>query len=185
MNELQQLRFRIAELESQLKLDDKTPLLNTTGFNEAILNTWNTAKRTGEHVALLHIDIDRMSVANEHYGEDYVDENILYPVGEVIAKHTRRASDAAGRLFGDAFRVVLYAADINGATTRAQAIINDIAALQIPNKGMGDGAIVTVTTGFDSVKSGDSHTDLKELQRRVSRAMYRAKGAGRNQAKAA
>lgn len=186
-----QLQARIDELEAQLKHDDKTTLLNTEGFNEALLKTWNTARRNNEYIALVHIDIDRLSAANQHYGEDHVDECIIGPVGKVIASHVRRANDAAGRLFGDAYRAVFYGTDTTGAQQRAQSIINDVASLRIPNAGLGDDAIVTVTAGIAVDKANRESTsdnpryNIDKLQRVASAQMYRAKNAGRNQARAA
>lgn len=182
-----ELKARIAELEAQLKHDDKTPLLNTNGFNEAFLKAWNTARRHGENIALVHIDIDRLSAANQYYGEDHVDEHIIKPVGEVIARHVRRANDAAGRLFGDAYRIVFYGTDAKGVEQRVQSIINDVAALKIPNAGLGDDAIITVTAGVASTTAGRGVTcnnaryNIDKLQKMASEQMYRAKGNGRNQ----
>ncbi len=182
-----ELEARVAELESQLKHDDKTPLLNTNGFNEAFLKAWNTARRHGEHIALVHIDIDRLSAANQYYGEDVVDKNIIKPVGEVIAKHVRRANDAAGRLFGDAYRIVFYGTDSEGVERRVQSIINDVAALKIPNAGLSNDAIITVTAGVASttasrgVACNNTRYNIDKLQKMASEQMYLAKGNGRNQ----
>lgn len=166
---------RCKDLEALLKMDDKTTLLNKSGFYEAVSKAWRTARRNNEHISILHIDVDNMGVANEHYGEEHVDANILKPIGDVIEKHTRRAVDASGRLFGDAFLTVLYATDGKGAHAIAQSIVDDVAAMEIPNKE----SIITVSVGCAS----SAITHPRTLQKMASTAMYQAKDNGKNQVK--
>ncbi len=121
------------------------------------------------------IDIDHFKSINDEHGH-LAGDAVLIEVGRRIEGRLRDG-DVAGRLGGDELLVLLPETDADGAATLAASIRDAIAAepVQVP----GNGSIeVTVSLG-SAAWNGDSGAELLD---RADRALYAAKGAGRDRA---
>lgn len=95
----------VSLLRDQANTDALTGLLNRAGILGVLEQVLVYARRTGEAVSVLMLDMDNFKVMNDRYGHPYGDQ-VLRTLGEVLRQHLRR-SDRAGRLGGDEFVLVL------------------------------------------------------------------------------
>lgn len=166
-------RLRTAE-EFYRRLADVDPLtglLNTRALHERFRRVVQRAAKTGEPVALILIDVDRLKEINDQYGHDR-GSAALIRVAEAI-KASKRASDEGARWGGDEFAVLLEGGDEAAARRTAEAIMASLA------KPMSDPAVpVTVTMGIASGVPATGEADLFAL---ADEALYAGKRSGRNQ----
>lgn len=153
-------------------IDPLTGLLNTRALHERFRRVVQRAAKTGEPVALILIDVDRLKEINDQYGHDR-GSAALIRVAEAI-KASKRASDDGARWGGDEFAVLLEGGDEAAARRTAEAIMASLAS-----KPMSDPAVpVTVTMGIASGVPATGEADLFAL---ADEALYAGKRSGRNQ----
>jgi diguanylate cyclase (GGDEF)-like protein/PAS domain S-box-containing protein len=85
--------------------DSLTGLPNRMLFQDRVAQQIALAKRTDEHVVLLSMDLDRVSVVREAYGQQVADR-LLYQAATRIRAAVRE-QDTVARLGGDAFAVLV------------------------------------------------------------------------------
>ena len=122
--------IKIQELESLSSSDSLTGLLNRRGF-EAFFT--QELERTRRHntfgSVLLVIDLDKFKPINDTYGHQAGDA-CLRQVGECLMKHIRGV-DAAARIGGDEFAVLLSHTDPENATNCVHQIRQALNCLQV------------------------------------------------------
>jgi diguanylate cyclase (GGDEF)-like protein len=102
-----------AELAEQARRDPLTGLLNHQAFSDILELELDRAQRYDHGVTLVFIDLDGFKEINDTYGHVEGDR-VLHRVG-AIALSMLRGSDAAGRMGGDEFAVLLLEADKHAA----------------------------------------------------------------------
>jgi diguanylate cyclase (GGDEF)-like protein len=132
------------------------------------------AKRAGETLAVLFLDLDRFKHINDSRGHE-VGDKLLKTVAQRI-RTTVRSEDVIVRMGGDEFIVVLK-------NVKSPQLVNDTAvrineALGAPMIVDGRPLVTTVSIGV-SLYPRDG-TDIGELLRHSDTAMYQAKDRGRN-----
>jgi diguanylate cyclase (GGDEF)-like protein len=101
--------------------DSLTGLGNHRAFQEAVARMVDGARRYGTEFSLVLIDIDEFKRINDTKGHA-VGDQLLAEVGELIAV-TIRISDAAFRVGGDEFALLLPHTDAEGATQLARRLL--------------------------------------------------------------
>lgn len=152
--------------------DGLTGLANRTAIFEQ-LDEAITHVRRHRHVAVLFVDLDGLKILNDTFGHDRADEMLRELGGRVAA--AVRPTDFVGRFGGDEFVVV--AEDIrcrNDAAEIGERLLDEISK---PLPGI-EGAVVTASIGI-AILNG-SAIDAREALREADRAMYAAKGSGRD-----
>lgn len=174
-----QVLVRTAELEAanraldlQARTDALTGLLNRRGFTTQIEFAVALATRSGRPMSLVTVDVDYFKKVNDTFGHDAGDE-VLRRLAQVLEQRVR-ACDIIGRLGGEEFAVILPDTDSVGARTLAQAIVDSVAAQEMPLVGR-----ITVSAGVASFRA--QHDSSRALLRRSDAALYEAKAQGRNQ----
>ena len=163
-----------AEMTHLVNHDALTGLPNRTLLNDRIAQSLAHARRVGQPVGVLFLDLDGFKFINDSYGHTLGDQ-LLKAVAERLSR-TVRGGDSVARLGGDEFVVVLQdIADPEGAMAVAQEIL---LALAQPLETEGQGLHVTASIGV-SVFPQDGHT-AELLLKHADVAMYRAKDHGRN-----
>ncbi len=115
------LEKRVKDLESISTHDELTGLLNRRGFNEALSGEVDRTKRhLSQGGVLVIIDLDDFKSINDTFGHSAGDA-CLRLVGKTLLQDIR-AMDAAGRMGGDEFIVLLADADAQCAVDRAQKL---------------------------------------------------------------
>jgi diguanylate cyclase (GGDEF)-like protein/PAS domain S-box-containing protein len=159
-------------LAHQALHDDLTHLPNRLLLVDRLALSLARAERTGSHVAVLFLDLDRFKLVNDGLGHVVGDQLLV----EVAARLTRsiRASDTVARFGGDEFVIVREdIADVTEAVEFAERIV---AVLHEPIALSGRELYATTSVG---IALGGSDSSAEQLLRDADAAMYRAKDLGR------
>jgi diguanylate cyclase (GGDEF)-like protein/hemerythrin-like metal-binding protein len=162
--------------------DDLTGLANRRHMNEVLGSEWARARRSGQALALLMIDVDHFKQYNDQYGHQAGDA-CLRQVAQVIAGRAARAGDLAARYGGEEFLLILPATDEADAKYLAESLCTSVEALALAHLGS-PGGKVTVSVGV-AVSHDNFYRDAESLLRAADEALYRAKHGGRNQVQVA
>jgi len=161
----------VEEVTEAARSDALTGLLNRRGFDERFAVELARARRQGERLSLLIGDLDRFKELNDAWGHQEGDE-VLRVVGDTITE-TARESDAAARIGGEEFAILLPDTDEQGAYLAAERLRAAVqhACAHLPN---GVTISVGVATFPQHGREGDS------LMRAADGAVYMAKQLGRD-----
>ncbi|RJF97343.1 EAL domain-containing protein [Noviherbaspirillum saxi] len=155
--------------------DALTGLPNRRLFRDRLENEVRKAQRSGKHVALLFIDLDRFKEVNDLLGHD-IGDLLLTQAARRLGDCVRH-SDTVARLGGDEFTVILTELD---TMAHVEGIAQKIlAALAEPFRLGKEVAYLSGSVGI-TMYPADAATP-EELVRNADQAMYVAKQAGRNQ----
>ena len=160
--------------------DPLTGLYNRRYLEETMGRELPRARRLGESVGVIVIDIDHFKRLNDTFGHDAGDF-VLERTGELLRAATRN-SDIACRFGGEEFAVILPGATLLVARNRAEAIRAALESLKIEFEGTPLGP-VTVSAGVASMPPHGQ--DWAYTLQQADRALYTAKQAGRNRVVAA
>jgi len=156
--------------------DELTGLINRRSLLESLAQHLSTAKRHGQALSLLMIDIDFFKRVNDNHGHLSGDK-VLKALADVIAQRTR-IQDQLGRLGGEEFLVILPNTTVDGAWQLAQTLRQSVAATPFQVMS-GESIAVTVSLGLCALSQfADPQCD--DLIGAADQALYRAKAAGRN-----
>lgn len=138
---------------------------------------WSRAKRHGEPLSVIMIDVDYFKQYNDTYGHLAGDE-CLRRVSDALSQGVKRGTDVIARFGGEEFVAVLPATDRAEAFSVAERLRQAIEALRIAHEGSKVAAHVTVSQGVAGgvPREGDG----KDLLRTADTALYQAKAGGRN-----
>ncbi len=159
-----------AQLEVIASTDGLTGLRNRRSFEEYLDVAFAGAKRYGDPLSVLLLDVDKFKSINDGLGHAIGDE-VLRNVAEVIRSSVREC-DFAGRFGGEEFILVLQKTGYAGAVVLAERIRAAVEASKWIDQS------VTVSIGVAALTA--DLTDKEELVRRADQAMYKAKRLGRN-----
>jgi diguanylate cyclase (GGDEF)-like protein len=165
------LHARVAE--SALR-DPLTGLLNRRYFDEAVETAHASARRSGDPLSLIVLDLDRFSAVNNEHGHS-VGDAVLRRVARSI-KGAVREGDVVVRYGGEEFVVVTPGTDDDGAVEIAERIRHAVAhAGSEPI----DGRMIPLTIS-GGVACLVDEPDGRGLFRAADSALLAAKRAGRN-----
>lgn len=168
--ELLALRARLAEAEGLADRDALTPLFNRRALMRELGRTLAAVERYGGPASLVYFDLDGLKAINDRFGHAAGDA-ALRAVAERLIGHVR-ASDAAGRMGGDEFAVIL--AQTNGfqAEAKAESLAQEIAAL--PVEGLPPVVRLKVSWGVAEIRPG---TTPDSVVAEADAAMYATRAA--------
>lgn len=171
--QLADLQTSHAELEHLARHDTLTGLPNRRLFEERLDQALAHARRYGEQLGILFIDLDRFKSVNDECGHEAGDA-VLEAVALRLKTMVREA-DTVSRLGGDEFVVLLRTPGPQGhlgaiADKLLQGLEEPIAFRQLQLR-------VGVSIGISQYPR-DGQTSI-EIMARADRAMYTAKSSGR------
>ena len=160
---------------------ERDPL--TLSFNRRALMShlrllWAQARRQRGTITAVMIDVDHFKQYNDSYGHLAGDE-CLRQITAALALHLNRPLDMLGRYGGEEFLALLFGVQAEAVEQMAEQLRGTVEAMQLPHSGSVLG-IVTVSVGAASGVPGDSDGESALLEL-ADRALYAAKGKGRNQ----
>ncbi|MBU2097765.1 MAG: GGDEF domain-containing protein [Gammaproteobacteria bacterium] len=165
------LLYRIA-LAASLT-DPLTGAGNRAALTNNLQRELSLARRNGQQLSLLVIDIDRFKFINDTYGHS-VGDLVLRELVNVINR-VNRSTDLCFRLGGEEFVVLLSNTDRNGAEIIASRLCHAISQCHICTQ---DGSIqISVSIGASSQCETDTEDSLLN---RADKAMYNVKRHGGN-----
>jgi two-component system cell cycle response regulator len=126
-----QLRVQdeLRRLREQVCVDELTGIFNRRGILSMLERETNRLSHNGTQLGILLIDVDHFKDINDTYGHGAGDE-VLRAIGRVLRCSIRR-SDAAGRIGGDEFLVVLPGVDNDQAHQVAERIRTGIDQIEL------------------------------------------------------
>jgi len=162
-----------AHIQRLAHFDALTGLPNRVLLNDRAGQAIEIARRHGETLAVLFLDLDHFKKVNDSLGHRVGDELLRQLAARL--KGAVREQDTVSRLGGDEFILVLPGTDMQGATHVAVKVM-ELAALpfQIEQNELA----VTPSIGI-ALFPGDGE-DFDTLCKCADTAMYRAKRDGRN-----
>ncbi len=172
-------RRKLAEqlLEEQAFTDGLTHTLNRRRFLQLAEVEMERARRHGQPLALLMIDLDHFKAVNDQHGHAGGDAVLQAFVR--TAQTVTRGSDLLGRVGGEEFAVVLPQTDLEGAAALALRLQAQVQAhpVQLPSGLVSYSASIGVAARRAGPDDGSS---VETLMLAADTALYRAKGQGRN-----
>lgn len=160
-------------------LDDLTGLPNRRAFESRAEQEQARARRYGQPVALVEIDIDRFKGVNDTYGHAAGDRT-LSMLAKLLLRQLR-AQDVVARLGGEEFVALLPETDMDRALAVCERLRAAVAAMKIE---YGEQSFsVTVSLGVTVLLGSDG--SIGQALARADKALYRAKAEGRNRVVAA
>lgn len=175
---LQQLRAMAEreELHALARVDTLTGLANRREFDAVLEREWRRARRSGEPLSLLMIDIDHFKRLNDSSGHQVGDAH-LRAVARALATGCTRATDVVTRYGGEEFAVILPATDAQAAQALAERLRAAVEALRLHAPDPGPYVTVSIGVGAAVAMENDDPAALLEA---TDAALYDAKRAGRN-----
>lgn len=119
------LRVARTQFKELAYSDPVTGLANRRRVEEDLERMISRARRRGEEVALLFLDLDDFKAINDRYGHAVGDQVLARTATRL--RESIRAADLAGRLGGDEFVVVLDIIDAAAARDQAERIRAEVA----------------------------------------------------------
>ncbi|HJU99628.1 MAG TPA: diguanylate cyclase [Burkholderiaceae bacterium] len=172
-----QLEEANAQLAALAVTDGLTGLANRRHFDEVLRNEWARARRAGQPLAVVMIDVDYFKRYNDCYGHQRGDD-CLMRVAQALRGGARRAADLVARYGGEEFAIVLPNAGPAEAVEVGQALRAAVEQLAIAHE-EAPGALVTISVGV-ACAEGHAVASTDALLRLADAALYRAKHMGRN-----
>ncbi|MCB2109249.1 MAG: diguanylate cyclase, partial [Rhodobacteraceae bacterium] len=154
--------------------DTLTDLPNRHLFMERLGSATGRAKRSGEMLAVMIIDLDNFKIINTNLGHDAGDSLLVAAKERLMAQ--LRTTDTLARLGGDEFGVLLEG--VRDATAASQTIRRIFECFAEPIV-IGDHTMKAAASAGVAMYPKD-HTEPAELMSQAELAMYQAKSQGRH-----
>jgi len=171
---LSNIRLR-EHLRQQTIRDALTGLYNRRFLEESLNREMARCKRNGTGFGVLMLDLDHFKRINDTFGHDAGD-SVLREFARALQENTREA-DIACRFGGEEFVVVLPDTGLEGATVRAERTLDVVRNLHVTHD---DRALGLITTSIGLAMYPRHGETVKALIQSADKALYEAKGAGRD-----
>ena len=164
------LQEKIGEFAQLSITDPLTGLLNRRYIEERLAEEINRVGRSSDPLSFLMLDVDEFKSYNDRFGHPAGDE-ALRIVGAIL-KETVRGADVAARYGGEEFSVLLPETSSTEAKVIAERIRARVEQTVFPDRK------VTVSIGIATLS--ETIRTAEELISAADKALYSAKGKGRN-----
>jgi diguanylate cyclase (GGDEF)-like protein len=164
-------------VQRQAVTDELTGLFNHRRFQEVMSVEVERARRYGQEMGLIMLDIDNFKQVNDTYGHLQGDL-VLQEVARVLRQSSREIDEPA-RYGGEEMAVALPQTDLEGAYQFAERVRHAVEEIELllPS---GNGSLrVTASFGVASLATAH-HADKDALVAAADAALYEAKRAGKN-----
>ena len=161
----------LRQAEHNAFTDPLTGLGNRRWMKDMFDRELTRARRDGESLCLMMIDIDNFKLFNDHYGH-IAGDRVLIAVADAL-RDRLRPTDLIARFGGDEFAVLLPSLDVAQAREAGERLRHRIVELSPPSLA----TAITISVG---VCRGGATDDVDSLVQRADEAMYTAKALGRN-----
>jgi diguanylate cyclase (GGDEF)-like protein len=162
-----------ARLERLAVTDDLTLAYNNRYLPARLLEEMERARRSGDALSILLIDLDHFKKVNDTYGHA-VGDQVLRGFVERVRTATRRV-DLLVRRGGEEFVLIMPA-----TTAREASIIAERVRGQVSERPIEAGEALVTQTASIGVATWDGRETPPALEKRADAAMYVAKSEGRD-----
>jgi diguanylate cyclase (GGDEF)-like protein len=170
------MRTQKERAEAVATIDPVTGAGTRRLFDERLQHEWHRARRTGETLGVILMDIDRFKAFNDTYGH-VAGDSCLAQVAQASRACVSRSTDLFARYGGEEFAAVLCNVTPDAALAIAERMRTAIADLQIPHARC-EAGFVTASFGIACTTASDG--DPRPLLQSADEALYAAKSSGRN-----
>jgi diguanylate cyclase (GGDEF)-like protein len=154
--------------------DDLTGLLSRPALIEELEHQIAHARRAGESISYLVLDLDHFRRINEQRGT-VVGDQVLIQVARLVLSAVR-AGDFVARMGGEEIGVLLRRCSSENAVKLAEKLRATVAG----NPVMADGASIPVRLSVGAATYPDQAASAQDLLRAADRALAAAKAGGRD-----
>lgn len=165
---------RTRQLREQAIKDGLTGLLNRSAFFEVLERELARARREGDRLALVMLDLDHFKSINDTHGHQAGDA-VLKETAQRILQSVR-SYDTVGRYGGEELAILMPGCGLEAASGRAESVRGQIAELPFATPA----GTVNVTASFGVTVTGPGCEGIHELLQAADQALYAAKANGRN-----
>ena len=169
----QDLMAALGKIRTLATVDELTSLANRRYMNEVLTAEERRQGESGGPLCIALLDIDFFKNVNDRFGHDGGDMVLRTFAQE--ARTQLRAGDLLARWGGEEFLLMLPESDVAAAQLVLRRMAEAVRAIRI--EGLDIGRDVTFSAGLVQRKHGEPFT---ETIARADKAMYAAKGSGRN-----
>lgn len=168
------LRLR-EKLRTQSVRDPLTGLYNRRYLDESLELELARAKRSGDPITAIMVDIDHFKTFNDTFGHDAGDF-VLKIVADILARSMRKG-DVPGRFGGEEFLLLMPGTDKQHGAERAEKMRQVIAGLDVGYAGRKLGRI---TASFGVAAYPADAESGQSLLQAADNSLYAAKESGRD-----
>lgn len=162
------------ELTRQAITDALTGLRNRRSFFDTAATEIARARRYGDALSVVLIDLDRFKLVNDKYGHAAGDA-ALTRFAEICRRQVREV-DLLARIGGEEFAILLAATSQDDAARLAERIRHAVHEVTF----LADGKSFDLTASMGVAAYRHDGDALEALMRRADDALYRAKETGRD-----
>lgn len=155
--------------------DGLTGVKNRAAFDADIQDEIELAQRHGHGLSLIVMDLDHFKQINDTQGHGFGDKTLCR--ASAIAQSCTRSTDRLYRYGGEEFVIIATHSCLDGSRLLAERIRQSL--YQKNHAGI-PGLTLSASFGVAQLAAGEG---AEQLFARADRALYAAKGAGRNQVK--
>jgi diguanylate cyclase (GGDEF)-like protein len=165
---------RTIELEAETRTDSLTGVHNRRSLNRVGSRELSMARRYGQSLSILMIDLDLFKLVNDDHGHAFGD-TVLVQAAKTITAQLRN-SDFLARFGGEEFTVLLPHSDRVSALDIAERIRESFETTQFGDENQK----IQQTVSIGIAVMTDKTTTLDELIAIADSQLYQAKNNGRN-----
>jgi len=170
------LQRDLDDVRRESMLDPLTKIANRKSFDEGLADAIDDARRSGEPLCLILLDIDLFKSFNDTYGHQTGDQ-VLRLVAMTL-KSNIKGKDLAARYGGEEFVAILPSTDLRGALIVAENVRKAIQAKELLKRSTNERlGRISASFGVAQYRPAEAAATLIE---RADRCLYAAKHAGRN-----
>ena len=173
------MRAATAEIEQLAFYDPLTRLPNRRLLSDRLARALTASARSGQHGAVLFLDLDHFKTLNDTLGHDMGDR-LLERVAQRLTACVRE-QDTVARLGGDEFVVMLEGLGKTSSEARVHAKLVGDKILSSLNQPFRLGAnLHNSTPSIGAALFGEGQEEAADLLKQADIAMYQVKASGRN-----
>lgn len=173
-----ELKVANERLQELSRVDGLTGIANRRRLDEELDREWKRMLREKRPLSVVLCDIDHFKLYNDTYGHQAGDD-CLAKVAQAIKDSVNRPGDLTARYGGEEFCLVLPETSGQGAAQIAELVRMNVAALKLEHKSSEVAEMVTLSLGVATLIP-DTGSQPSVLVEAADRALYQAKGNGRN-----
>lgn len=166
------------ELERFAHFDPLTQLPNRILFADRLASAMAAARRSGDTLAVMFIDLDGFKSVNDEFGHAVGDELLIQVAQRIVAQ--LRETDTLARLGGDEFVGLLT--QISTPEAVNDIVERILASVGLPFEREDCTLVVSASIGMSFYPQAED-LGAEQLIRQADKAMYLAKAGGKNQAR--
>ncbi len=173
-DDISDLVQRADELIAMANTDELTGLPNRRSFMAHGKSEWDRFQRYHRPLSILMIDIDHFKKINDGFGHDVGDDALAHVAR--MCRDSRRSSDAAARIGGEEFAVLMPETTLEQARLVGERLRVAIAEAVCHSRGHH----LKLTVSIGAAEATASMAGIHVLMKRADEALYQAKSRGRN-----